>query len=338
MDSMNIVFLMDPLERIDIHKDSTYVIMREAQERGHAIFHLLPHNLYVENGRVMGKVCSVRFQEGEKWYCLYDEETVELKTMDAILMREDPPFDMDYLYSTYLLGFIERDVYIMNSPRGIREANEKLYALNFPELIPEYLVTNQIHMLKEFLHKVNGKMVIKPLDCCGGSGVFAIFSGDKNMNAMLEMVTDNEKKQILAQRYIPEIRKGDKRLILLNGEPIGAVNRVPSDEEHRGNIHVGASCVKAPITDRDLYIAKTVSERFRSDGIYFAGLDIIGGLITEINVTSPTGVQEINNLNKTKLEEKIVDFIEEKLGIVSRKNFQVPVRKTGNVRSCVPSF
>ena len=126
MNSMNIVFLMDPLERIDIHKDSTYVIMREAQERGHAIFHLLPHNLYVENGRVMGKVRSVRFQEGEKWYCLYDEETVELKTIDAILMREDPPFDMDYLYSTYILGLIERDVFIMNSPRGIREANEKL--------------------------------------------------------------------------------------------------------------------------------------------------------------------------------------------------------------------
>lgn len=338
MNSLNIVFLMDPLEQIDIHTDTTYVIMREAQERGHAIFHLLPHNLYIDCGKVMGKVCSVNFQDGDKWYAFGEEETIELKEMDAILMREDPPFDMDYLYSTYLLGFIERDVFIMNSPRGIREANEKLYALNFPEIIPEYLVTNNINLLKEFQHTVGGKMVVKPLDCCGGSGVFAIFSGDKNMNAMLEMVTDDEKKQILAQRYIPEIRKGDKRLILLNGEPVGAVNRIPSDDEHRGNIHVGARCVKAPITNRDLYIAKTVSERLRSDGIYFAGLDIIGGLITEINVTSPTGVQEINSLNNTKLEEKIVDFIEEKLGLVSRRKFQLSARKTSNVRSCLPSF
>ena len=322
MTKLKMAFLMDPLERIDIHKDTTYVIMREAQRRGHVLYHLLPHNLYVENGRVMGRVLSVSFLEGshhelahgEKWYCFGEEESVELKSMDVIFMREDPPFDMDYLYSTYLMGLIERDVFIMNSPSGIREANEKLYALNFPEVVPEYVVTNEIGRLKKFLKSVDGKMVVKPLNSCGGSGVFAIFSGDKNMNAILEMVTNHEERQIIAQRYIPEIREGDKRLILLDGEPIGAVNRVPSEDEHRGNIHVGASCSRAPITERDRYISEVVSERLQRDGLYFVGLDIIGGLVTEINVTSPTGVQEINSLDNVRLEEKIVDFIEEKAG------------------------
>ena len=157
-------------------------------------------------------------------------------------------------------------------------------------------------------------MVVKPLNSCGGSGVFAIFSDDKNMNAILEMVTNHEERQIIAQRYIPEIREGDKRLILLNGEPIGAVNRVPSEGEHRGNIHVGAVCLQTSITERDRYISNVVSERLKKDGLYFVGLDVIGGLVTEINVTSPTGVQEINSLNNVKLEEEIVDFVEGRAG------------------------
>jgi glutathione synthase len=311
---MKIVFLMDPLERIDIHRDTTYVIMWEAQRRGHSIFHLLPQNLYIDTGRVMGRIFSVRLQEGEKWFCFDSGADIDLKEMDVIFMRADPPFDMDYLYSTYLLGLIEKDLLIINSPRGIREANEKLYAFNFPEVIPESIVTNDIKRLKVFLKRVGGRMVVKPLNSCGGSGVFAIFSEDKNMNAILEMATKHEKEQIIAQRYIPEIREGDKRLIILNGEPIGAVNRVPSEDEHRGNIHVGARCEKAPITERDLYISNLISDRLKEDGLYLVGLDIIGGLITEINVTSPTGVQEINNLNGVRLEEKIVDFVEEKAG------------------------
>lgn len=314
MRKLKIAFLMDPLERIDIHRDTTYLIMWEAQRRGHSIFHLLPHNIYIDKKRVMGSILNVRLQKGERWFCFDKGEDTDLKEMDVIFMREDPPFDMDYLYSTYLLGFIEKDLFIMNSPRGIREANEKLYAFNFPEIIPESIVTNKIERLKVFQKKVGGRMVVKPLNGCGGKGVFAIFSGDKNMNAILEMVTNYEKDQILGQRYIPEVREGDKRLILLNGEPIGAVNRVPSEDEHRGNIHVGASCEKTPITERDLYISNLISDRLKEDGLYLVGLDIIGGFVTEINVTSPTGVQEINNLNGVRLEEKIVDFVEEKAG------------------------
>jgi glutathione synthase len=196
--------------------------------------------------------------------------------------------------------------------RGIREANEKLYALNFPDIIPEYMVTGDIGRLKGFLKSVGGKMVVKPLNSCGGSGVFVVFADDMNMNATLETVTAHGTTQILAQRYISQIRDGDKRLIILNGEPIGAVNRVPSPDEHRANIHVGARCVKAPVTERDRQIAELVSPRFARDGIYLAGLDVIGGLVTEINVTSPTGFQEINRLDKVRLEERVVDFVEER--------------------------
>lgn len=314
MKKLKVAFLMDPLEGVKIHKDTTYVFMSEAHRRGHSLYHFLPHDLFAEHGRIMGRVRKVEMEEGERWYCLGAAETVDLKEMDAIVMREDPPFDMDYLYSTYLLGLIEREVFIMNSPRGIREANEKLYALNFPEVIPECIVTNEIERLKAFLKEVGGRMVVKPLDSCSGRGVFALFDGDKNMSAILEMATHYEGRQIIAQRYLPEIKEGDKRLILLDGEPIGAVSRVPREGEHRGNIHVGARCEKAPVTERDRHIAEVVSDRLKQDGLYFVGIDVIGGLVTEINVTSPTGIQEINRLDGVNLEEQVIDFIEERAG------------------------
>jgi glutathione synthase len=318
MKRLEVLFLMDPLERIDVHKDTTYVIMREAENREHNIYHMLPGDLYLDAGRVMGRISKVTFNAGkdgndnEKWFCLGEPEDVDLSTMDVMFLREDPPFDMDYLYSTYLTGFIEREVFIVNSPRGIREANEKLYALNFPSIIPEYMVSSDLKRLKGFMVSVGGTMVVKPLDCCGGSGVFVVHSEDRNMNAVIETVTAHGTKQILAQRYIPEIREGDKRLIVLNGEAIGAVLRVPSADEHRANIHVGATCLKVEVTERDREIVRTVAERFAADGIYFAGLDIIGGLVSEINVTSPTGVQEINSLDNVRLEEKVIDFIEQR--------------------------
>lgn len=323
MKRLEVLFLMDPLERINVHKDTTYVIMREAENREHNIYHMLPADLYLDAGRLMGRISKVTFDVAEgdeskggkgaqKWFCLGEPEEVDLSTMDVLFLREDPPFDMDYLYTTYLTGFIEREVFIMNSPRGIREANEKLYALNFPSIIPEYMVSCDPERLKGFMKSVGGTMVVKPLDCCGGSGVFVVHSDDRNRNAVIEMVTAHGTKQIMAQRYIPEIREGDKRLIVLNGEAIGAVLRVPSADEHRANIHVGADCLKSEITERDREIVRTVAERFAADGIYFAGLDIIGGLVSEINVTSPTGVQEINSLDNVRLEEKVIDFIEQR--------------------------
>ncbi len=310
MSRFEFAFLMDPLEGIDIEKDTTYVMMREAERRGHGVNHFTSGGLYLDKGRVMGRLRPVRFTDSQRWFSYGEAEDRELRGMNAIFVRTDPPFNMDYLYATYLLDFIDKEVFIMNSPRGIREANEKLYALNFPEIIPEYIVTSEPVRLKAFMEEVGGRVVVKPLDACGGSGVFACFKGDKNINAILEMATANGARQIIAQRYIPEIREGDKRLIVLDGEPIGAVNRVPGADEHRANIHVGARCEKAAITERDRHICSVVSARFAADGIHFAGLDIIGGLVTEINVTSPTGIQEINTLDNSALEEAVVDFVE----------------------------
>ncbi len=312
MSRFEFAFLMDPLEGIDIEKDTTYVMMREAERRGHGVLHFTWGDLYLDKGRVMGRLRPVRFEDTAEWFSCGEAEERELRGVGAIFVRTDPPFNMDYLYATHLLSLVDKEVFIMNSPRGIREANEKLYALNFPEIIPEHIVTSGSDRLKAFLEEVGGAMVVKPLDACGGSGVFALFKGDKNMNAILEMVTANGSRHIIAQRYIPEIRKGDKRLIVLDGEPVGAVNRVPGADEHRANIHVGALCEKSVITDRDRHICEVVSERFAADGIYFAGLDIIGGLVTEINVTSPTGIQEINTLNNSRLEEAVLDFVEKR--------------------------
>ncbi len=301
---------MDSLDGVETEKDTTYVMMLEADKRGHGVLHFSWSDVYLDNGRLMGRVSPVRFEDSVKWFSYGEPRDVELRGLSAIFIRTDPPFNMDYLSATYLLGLIDKEVFIMNSPRGIREANEKLYALNFPDIIPEHIVTSSLDRLKGFLAEVGGAMVVKPLDACGGAGVFALFEGDKNMNAVLEMVTANGGRQIIAQRYIPEIRDGDKRLIVLDGEPIGAVNRIPGADEHRANIHVGALCEKSVITERDRHICAVVSERFASDGIYFAGLDIIGGLVTEINVTSPTGIQEINNLDNTRLEEAVIDLVE----------------------------
>jgi glutathione synthase len=312
MSSFEFAFLMDPLDGIDIEKDTTYVMMREAERRGHGVTHFTRGDLYLDKGRLMGRLRPVRFTDSERWFSLGEPGERELREMNAIFVRTDPPFNMDYLYATYLLDFIDKEVFVMNSPRGIREANEKLYALNFPEIIPEHIVTSDMGRLKAFLKEVGGAMVVKPLDACGGAGVFACFKGDKNMNAILEMVTADGSRQILAQRYIPEIREGDKRLIVLDGEPIGAVNRVPGADEHRANIHVGARCEKAAITERDRHICEVVSARFAADGIHFAGLDIIGGLVTEINVTSPTGIQEINRLDNSRLEGAVMDFVEKR--------------------------
>jgi glutathione synthase len=198
----------------------------------------------------------------------------------------------------------------MNHPKGLREANEKLYALRFPEQIPQTLVSSDRQRLKEFMFELGGEMIVKPLDGCGGSGVFYLNQQDRNTNSILEAATENGHKLVMGQRYLPEIRQGDKRIIVLNGAPLGAVLRVPLEEETRGNIHVGGQCVKTEVTERDREICAALAPLLRADGLYFVGLDVIGSYLTEVNVTSPTGIQEINSLDNVHLESQVVDFIE----------------------------
>jgi glutathione synthase len=228
--------------------------------------------------------------------------------VDLVMMRKDPPFDLDYYFATQLL---ERStVRVVNSPRGLRDANEKLYIFNFPELIAPTRVTRRMAELHAFLGAEGGQMIVKPLDGCGGAGVFHVRADDRNTNSILEAVTEGDRKLVMAQRYLPAVRAGDKRILLLDGEPLGAVLRVPRPDETRGNLHVGGTATKTTLTPRDRAICAEVGPRCKRDGLWLVGIDVIGDWLTEVNVTSPTGVQEIDRLDGVKLEANIVDWLE----------------------------
>jgi glutathione synthase len=308
-------FVMDPLEVVLPDKDTTFVFMLEALKRGHELYHVGLKGLYAQGHQSFAHArrCEVmRLQPHHRF--LDQGAPYPLEAFDAIFMRKDPPADAPYLYATMLLSLADRHrTFILNEPAGLREANEKLYALNFPGAIPPTIVTYEIPRLKRFMEEQGGEMIVKPLDGHGGEGVFLARSGDRNLNAILEAVTLFETRPIMGQRYIPEIRNGDKRLIVLNGEPLGCTLRVPRDDEHRGNIHVGGNCVKADITPRDREICRMLRPRLERDGLYFVGLDIIGDFLTEVNVTSPTGIQEIDRLDSANLEARVIDFVESRV-------------------------
>lgn len=305
--------VMDPIKNIDIEKDTTFVLMLEAQKRGHEIYYIELHDLSIRGATPEGRSRRVSVARATPHYQLETSETKPLSWFDVILMRKDPPFDMKFFFATHLLSLVdERKCLVVNHPRGLREANEKLYTLNFPELIPETLVSSDMGQLRQFMKEVGGEMIIKPLDGCGGSGVFYLNQKDRNTNALLETVTANGRVPIMAQRYIPEVRKGDKRIIVLGGEPLGAILRVPREDETRSNIHVGGRVVKTGLTARDHELCRVMAPSLKKLGLYFVGLDVIGDYLTEVNVTSPTGVQEINALDKVRLESRIIDFIEKR--------------------------
>lgn len=226
-------------------------------------------------------------------------------------MRKDPPFNMDYIYATYILDMVDSDkTRVINSPRGIRESNEKLYSLHFKEFIPETLVSKNVDQIKEFMTGAGGEIVVKPLDGYGGEGIFYVKEGDFNTSSILESITDFGSTYIMAQKFIKKVSEGDKRIIMLNGTPIGAVLRVAAKGEFRSNFHSGGHPVKTRLTRRDMEICKSVGPRLVQDNLYLVGIDVVGGYLTEVNTTSPTCVQEINHFSHTKLEEQIVDFAE----------------------------
>ncbi len=305
-------FVMDPLEAMLPDKDTTFVFMLEALARGHEVYHLGLKGLHAEGHRgfAVARRCEVG-RATPHWRVLDDGAQYPLEAFDAIFMRKDPPADAAYLYATMILSLADRSrTFVLNEPAGLREANEKLYALNFPGAIPPTIVTYEIARLKRFMADQGGEMIVKPLDGHGGESIFLARMGDRNLNAILEAVTHFESRPIMGQRYIPEIRNGDKRLIVLAGEPLGCTLRVPRDDENRGNIHVGGNCVKADITPRDREICRMLRPRLERDGLYFVGLDIIGDYLTEVNVTSPTGIQEIDRLDGANLEARVIDFVE----------------------------
>jgi glutathione synthase len=306
--------VMDDVGKINIDKDTTFVLMLEAQRRGHEVYFMELDDLFIRGGTPNGRYRRLELARATPHYHLGEYVTGPLAGFDSVWMRKDPPFDLKFFFATHLLSLIDQSkCFVMNDPKGLREANEKLYALRFPEQIPQTLVSSNMARLKEFMTELGGEMIIKPLDGSGGSGVFYLNEQDRNTNSILEAATDTGRRLVMGQRYLPEIRQGDKRIIVLNGEPLGAVLRVPLETETRGNIHVGGQCVKAEVTARDREICAALAPLLRADGLYFVGLDVIGSFLTEVNVTSPTGIQEVNALDHVCLEKNVIDFVEQQV-------------------------
>ncbi len=292
---MRILVIMDAAERIHPQTDTTVVIIDEARARGHEVDTCTPDLLELAEGG------EPRVRGGKA-----------LADYSAVLMRKDPPFDIEYYFATLILERARGKTLLVNDPRGLRDANEKLYIFNFPSVIAPTRVVRSIEGLRQTLKEWGGEMVVKPLDGCGGWGVFHVRSDDRNTPSILETISNGGTKLVMAQRYLPEARQGDKRILLLDGEPIGAVLRVPRADETRGNLHVGGTATRTELTARDREICDAVGPRVKQDGLYFVGIDVIGGYLTEVNVTSPTGVQEIDRLEGTRLPARIVDWLERK--------------------------
>jgi len=313
---LKMAFVMDPVGTINTEKDTTFVLMLEAQARGHEVWYLELKDMFVKEAQAFGNATQISLERSEDFYKLGDKQTLPLESFDAVWMRKDPPVNNDFLYATYMLSLIdENKTKVLNNPTGIRESNEKLYSLFFPEIIPQSIVTKNIGQLEEFLSEAGGQIVVKPLDGYGGEGIFYVREGDRNANVILESITKFGTEYVIGQKFIEKVSEGDKRIIILNGEPLGAVLRVPKPGgEFRSNFHSGGSPAKSELTQRDLEICEAIGPRLRKDGLYLVGLDVIGGYVTEINTTSPTGVQEINNLDGVKLETQIIEFTEELCG------------------------
>ena len=302
---------MDPIDSVSIDADTTFVLMLEAQRRGHEVLYVDPADLAIDEGRPVAIVTPVTLRReagrhvdrGEARRVVLDE------AIDLAFQRVDPPVDRDYIVATQILALCERTL-VLNRPQSILAANEKLYALEFREFMAETIVTQKAGDLQRFLAAMGGEMIVKPLDGKGGEGIFHVVAGDRNVTSIFEQVTDFGTRRCMAQRYLPEVRRGDKRILLLEGKPIGAVLRVPSEGESRANFHSGGRATQATVDDDDRRIIAALAPALRRDGFFFVGIDVIGGCLTEVNVTSPTGVQEINALDDVRLEAQVIEAAE----------------------------
>ena len=310
--SLAVAIQMDPIESINIDADSTFVLALEAQARGHRLWHYGPRQLALKSGRVTARArpLAVRRKKGDH-FTLGPEETLDLAGVDVVLMRQDPPFDMAYITATHILEHIHPKTLVVNDPAEVRNAPEKLFVTHFPELMPPTLISSDRQEIDAF-RREHGDIIVKPLYGNGGAGVFHIRPDDTNLNALIELFTTMFREPVVVQRYVPAVRQGDKRIILIDGEAAGAVNRVPPEGEARSNLHVGGQAVKSSLTRREREICHAIGPALKSRGLIFVGIDVIGGYLTEINVTSPTGIQEINRFDDTKLEAGIWDAIERK--------------------------
>ena len=317
---MKFAFIIDPLSKLDPGHDTSVALMEAAQVLGHEVWVTQSEKMMVVKSQAWAlleeikltpaKLIEGRWQVSEQWYAVSGTVWRSLEDMDAVFMRTDPPVTIPYLYATYILDYINPEkTLVINSPNGLRSANEKMYALQFKDVIPETIVSQDKLVIQQFVEE-KGAGVLKPLGGKAGEGILFLEAGDRNFNSLVEISTKWGREPVMVQTYLPAAKEGDKRIILLNGEPIGAVNRIPTGSEFRGNMAVGGRVAETEITTQDRKICESVASKLQQDGLYFVGIDVIGGYLTEVNVTSPTGIREIDRLSNTRLGEEVIQWVE----------------------------
>ena len=308
---------MDPIEDVDINADSTFRLAEEAQNRGHDLYVYTPNDLTFNRGKIVAKVRSISLKRKIGDHVNFGAvEILALSEFDVIWLRQDPPFDMGYITNTHLLDLIGQKTLIVNNPFWVRNLPEKLLVLEFPDLIPETVISRDLEEIKRFKNEFKD-IIIKPLYGNGGAGIFRLREDDKNLTSLHELFSNMSSEPLIAQAFLPDVKKGDKRIILVDGEPVGAINRVPKAGETRSNMHVGGKAEPAKLSQRDREICRSIGPILKNRGQVFVGIDVIGDYLTEINVTSPTGIQELERFDKLNIAEMIWHAVEKKVGSLS---------------------
>lgn len=315
--SIKLGIVMDPIASINTRKDSSFAMLLEAQTRGYEIYYMEMSDLFIQDNTASASARRLQLEDTpQNWYQFLSEaKTIELAGLDVILMRKDPPFDMEYIYATYILELAEQqNTLVVNKPRSLRDANEKLFTLQFPQCTVATLVSRNKEQFKQFLQS-HKDIIVKPLGGMGGHSIFRVMENDPNLNVILETVTQHGTEYIMAQRFIPEITQGDKRILMINGTPVDyALARIPPEGETRGNLAAGGSGIGVPLTERDYWLCQQVAPRLKEMGLLFVGMDVIGDYVTEINVTSPTCIRELDKMYDLNISALLMDEIEQSLG------------------------
>jgi glutathione synthase len=306
---MRFVFVMDPMDRVIPDKDTTFAFQRAAQRRGHMCMHCELRDVYIQEDDVWALVREVRVSDSPPHFALGPPHEVRLASIDCVFIRKDPPFNAEYLYVTLMLEMLRGRGLVLNDPRGLRDANEKIYTLHFARCMPRTLVTSDRDRIHGFIAEL-GTGVIKPLDGAGGSGVMVLSKGDRNTRSIVDYMTGDGTRHAMVQEYLAAVRVGDKRVLLLEGEVLGAINRIPREDDVRSNIHAGGRVEPCEVTPDERDVVVQMAPRLAADGLFFVGLDFIGGKLTEVNVTSPTGIQELSRHVGRDVAEQVVSWVE----------------------------
>ena len=314
---LKVAFQMDPITNVDLEADTTFRLAEEAQKRGHKIFYYNPENLIYDNGRIVARGNEIKINRKiEPAVKLGSDIILDLeKDIDVVWLRQDPPFDMLYITTTFLLERVRESTLVINDPYWVRNSPEKLMILDFKNLMPPTIITRNLKAIIEFRSE-HKDIILKPLYGNGGSGVFRLTPADKNLNVFFETFTQNSREPIITQKFLPDVTQGDKRIILIDGEPIGAINRIPPKDDIRSNMHVGGKPTKTTLTKRDIEICLNLRNTLKDKNLFFVGIDVIGDYLTEINVTSPTGIQELERFNQENFTEMVWVKLEEKWKIL----------------------